>query len=68
MRVALLATGTMGAGMARNLLAVAAATGGLALDGVPGAQMSTIGVEATDALAAGHGDDDFSAAVEAGRR
>jgi 3-hydroxyisobutyrate dehydrogenase len=103
MRVALLGTGTMGAGMARNLLstghevhawnrtreraepltadgavvhdtptealdgadalvtiladagAVTAATSRLALDGRPWAQMSTIGVEATDALAAGAG-------------
>ena len=103
MRVALLGTGTMGAGMARNLLsaghevhawnrtreraeplsahgavvhdtpaealdgadalvtiladagAVTAATRGLALDGVPWAQMSTIGVEATDALASAGG-------------
>lgn len=100
MRVALLGTGMMGAGMARNLLAaghevhawnrtreraeplaadgavvhdtpaeafegadalvtmladgdaVAAATGGLHVGGVPWAQMSTVGVDETDAFAA----------------
>ena len=85
MRVALLGTGTMGAGMARNLLAaghevrawnrtreraeglgaevvvtmladapaVEQAMEGVELDGAVWAQMSTIGVEATDRLARG---------------
>jgi 3-hydroxyisobutyrate dehydrogenase-like beta-hydroxyacid dehydrogenase len=55
MRVALLGTGTMGAGMARNLLAA-------------GHELRVITMLADGpAVAAGDGDDDFSVTGEAGR-